>query len=141
MEARVESGCIAAKPGCRMTSPTSDLESLYREKRATIGIIGLGYVGMPLALAAWTARFRVLCFDVDREKVDASKSAKSTRNHFPGEASPPAAKADSLHATADVADLNRADAIVICVPTPLTAHREPDLSYVEGTAQAIAPHL
>src|SRR5262249_5256902 len=123
MEARVESGCIAAKPGCRMTSPTSDLESLYREKRATIGIIGRGYVAMPLALAAGTAAFRVLGFDVDREKLDPINAGKSYHKPIPGEAIAAAVKADRLHATADVADLNRADAIVICVPTPLTAHR------------------
>src|SRR6516162_2972616 len=124
-----------------MTGPTSDLESLYREKRATIGIIGLGYVGMPLAVAAWTAGFRVLGFDVDREKVDSINAGKSYLKHIPGEAVAAAVKADRLHATANVADLNRADAIVICVPTPLTAHREPDLTYVEDTADAIAPHL
>src|SRR5215471_8421897 len=124
-----------------MTDSSSDLEALYRQKRATIGIIGLGYVGMPLALAAWTAGFRVIGFDIDREKVDAINGGKSYLKHIPGEAIAAAVQAERLHATADVADLNRADAIVICVPTPLTAHREPDLSYIEGTAQAIAPHL
>src|SRR6516164_1733980 len=141
MEARDERGSPLLPSQAAMTDSSSDLESLYRDKRATIGIIGLGYVGMPLAVAAWTAGFRVLGFDVDREKVDSINAGKSYLKHIPGEAVAAAVKADRLYATADVADLNRADAIVICVPTPLTAHREPDLSYVEGTAQAIAPHL
>src|SRR5215471_12348827 len=124
-----------------MTDSSSDLEALYRQKRATIGIIGLGYVGMPLALAAWTAGFRVIGFDIDREKVDAINGGKSYLKHIPGEAIAAAVQAERLRATAKISDLSQADAIVICVPTPLTAHREPDLSYVEGTAQAIAPHL
>jgi UDP-N-acetyl-D-glucosamine dehydrogenase len=124
-----------------MTNPSSDQDSLYREKRATIGIIGLGYVGMPLALAAWTAGFRVVGFDIDREKVDAINGGKSYLKHIPGEAVAAAVRAERLRATAKISDLSLADAIVICVPTPLTAHREPDLTYVEGTARAIAPHL
>jgi UDP-N-acetyl-D-glucosamine dehydrogenase len=124
-----------------MTNPSSDQDSLYREKRATIGIIGLGYVGMPLALAAWTAGFRVVGFDIDREKVDTINGGKSYLKHIPGEAVAAAVRAERLRATAKISDLSLADAIVICVPTPLTAHREPDLTYVEGTARAIAPHL
>jgi UDP-N-acetyl-D-glucosamine dehydrogenase len=124
-----------------MTSSSSDLESLYREKRAAIGIIGLGYVGMPFALAAWTAGFRVIGFDIDREKVDAINGGKSYLKHIPSTEVATAVQAGRLRATAKISDLSQADAIVICVPTPLTAHREPDLTYVEGTAQAIASHL
>jgi UDP-N-acetyl-D-glucosamine dehydrogenase len=124
-----------------MTGPASDLDSLYRDKRATIGIIGLGYVGMPLALAAWTAGFRVVGFDVDRDKVDAINKGQSYLKHIPSEAIAAAVRAERLRATAEFSELGEADAIIICVPTPLTAHREPDLTYVEGTARAIAPHL
>lgn len=141
MEARDERGSPLLPSQAAMTDSSSDLEALYRQKRATIGIIGLGYVGMPLALAAWTAGFRVIGFDIDREKVDAVNGGKSYLKHIPGEAIAAAVQAERLRATAKISDLSRADAIVICVPTPLTAHREPDLSYVEGTAREIAPHL
>jgi UDP-N-acetyl-D-glucosamine dehydrogenase len=141
MEARDERGSPVLPSQAAMTDSSSDLEALYRQKRATIGIIGLGYVGMPLALAAWTAGFRVIGFDIDREKVDAINGGKSYLKHIPGEAIAAAVQAERMRATAKISDLSQADAIVICVPTPLTAHREPDLSYVQGTAQAIAPHL
>jgi UDP-N-acetyl-D-glucosamine dehydrogenase len=124
-----------------MNSSSPDPEALYRDKQATVGIIGLGYVGMPLALAAWTAGFRVIGFDVDGAKVDMINRGESYLKHIPAAVIGEAVRAKRLRATVNFSELGAADAIIICVPTPLTSHREPDLSYVEGTARTIAPHL
>ena len=124
-----------------MTHTTSDLDALYREKKATIAIVGLGYVGMPLALAAWTAGFRVLGCDIDPEKVEVINSGRSYLKHIPSEEVAAAVRNKQLRATTEFGDLAAANAVVICVPTPLTAHREPDLTYVEDTAKAISPYV
>ncbi|CAH1665265.1 nucleotide sugar dehydrogenase [Chelatococcus asaccharovorans] len=106
-----------------------------------IGIIGLGYVGLPLALAAAAAGYRVVGFDVDAGKVESLRAGRSYIKHI-GEADLRAATAAGrLDATTDFAALRTVDAIIICVPTPLTAHRAPDLTYVIRTTEAIVPHL
>jgi UDP-N-acetyl-D-glucosamine dehydrogenase len=117
------------------------MDDLYFSKKAVIGIIGLGYVGMPLALATWTAGFRVVGFDVDPQKAASINAGKSYLRHIPSEEIKAAVSADRLRATTHFEEVREVDAIIICVPTPLTAHREPDLTYIEKTAQAIAPHL
>src|SRR5262245_60596076 len=119
-----------------MNSSSPDAVALFREKRATIGIVGLGYVGMPLALAAWTAGFRVIGCDIDPEKIAVINSGKSYLKHIPSPEVAAAVRNNRLRATTEFADLADANAVVICVPTPLTAHREPDLSYIEDTAKA-----
>ena len=118
-----------------------DLELLFRDRRATIGIIGLGYVGMPLALAAWTAGFRVVGIDIDREKVDAINAGKSYLQHIPSDEIVKAIAGKRLHATTRFEEMREVNAIIICVPTPLGAYREPDLSYIESTAKALAGHI
>jgi UDP-N-acetyl-D-glucosamine dehydrogenase len=123
-------------------SHTADLvDELYRSRRATIGIVGLGYVGMPLALAAWTAGFRILGYDSDNAKVEAINAGRSYIKHITSSAVAAAVHDKRLRATSKFAELSEANAVIICVPTPLTAHREPDLSYVADTARAMAPHL
>jgi UDP-N-acetyl-D-glucosamine dehydrogenase len=117
------------------------MEDLYLDKKAVVGVIGLGYVGMPLALAAAKAGFFVIGFDVDPEKTDSINAGKSYIKHIPSDSVAAAVEDGRLQASADFAKLQSADAIVICVPTPLTAHREPDLSYVVATSEAILPHL
>ncbi len=129
-----------------MTSPSETLPSeilgrLLAERRALIGIVGLGYVGLPLALAALRAGFSVLGFDVDPSRVAALNRGEGAFHHIPGEALGPALAAGTFAATGDMARLAEPDAVLICVPTPLTRHREPDLSYVEATARAIAAAL
>jgi UDP-N-acetyl-D-glucosamine dehydrogenase len=119
----------------------TDWERLFRDKTAVIGIVGMGYVGMPLALAAWSAGYRVVGFDVDPEKVASINAGKSYIKHIPSKEVSDAVANRHLRATTDFAEVANVNAVIICVPTPLTAHREPDLSYVEKTTEAIAPHL
>lgn len=138
---------MTAEPGSAMTlpsettSPAGTLGRLLAERRALIGIVGLGYVGLPLALAALRAGFSVLGFDVDPGRVAALNRGEGAFHHIPGDALGPALAAGTFAATGDMARLSEPDAVLICVPTPLTRHREPDLSYVEATARAIAARL
>ena len=105
-----------------------------------MGIIGLGYVGLPLTLLFSEQRFRVTGFDVDQQKVSTLNSGGSYIHRIlPEDIS--AAKSAGFTATTNYAQLSELDAIIICVPTPLTDHHEPDLSYIENTAHAIAPNL
>ncbi|MBS7697984.1 MULTISPECIES: nucleotide sugar dehydrogenase [unclassified Chelatococcus] len=106
-----------------------------------IGIIGLGYVGLPLALAAATAGYRVVGFDVDRAKVESLQGGRSYIKHIGEDELGAVISAGRLEATTDFARLRAVDAIIVCVPTPLAAHREPDLTYVIRTTETIAPHL
>jgi len=106
-----------------------------------IGIIGLGYVGIPLALTACKAGFPVVGFDIDAKRVAQINRGESFIKHIPTEAIAAAIKEERFRATTDFDELRDVDAIIIAVPTPLTKHREPDLSYVEKTARTIAPRL
>ncbi|MFE1602377.1 nucleotide sugar dehydrogenase [Methylobacterium sp. ID0610] len=124
-----------------MTPLGEDLDRGLRERRALIGIVGLGYVGLPLALAALRTGFSVLGFDTNPERVAALNRGAGSFHHIPGEALAEALRAGRFAATGDMARLAEPDAVLICVPTPLTRHREPDLSYVEATARAIAAAL
>jgi UDP-N-acetyl-D-glucosamine dehydrogenase len=117
------------------------MNELYSSKKAVIGIIGLGYVGMPLARAAWTAGFRVIGFDIDPARAASINAGETYLRHIPKEEIGAAVSAGRLRATTSFEEVRNADAIIICVPTPLTSHREPDLTYIESTAEAIAPHL
>jgi UDP-N-acetyl-D-glucosamine dehydrogenase len=109
-----------------------------RETR--IGIIGMGYVGLPLALLFSGERFRVTGFDIDPKKVTTLNAGGSYIVHIlPGAIQ--AAQKAGFRATADYSEIAQMDAVVICVPTPLNQHHEPDLSYVTGTVESIAPHI
>lgn len=119
----------------------AELLANFKERRARIGIVGLGYVGIPLALTAAKAGFNVLGFDIDAPRVEQINRGESFIKHISSEMIAEAVKGQKFQATADFGRLGEPDAILICVPTPLTKHREPDLSYVENTARAIAPRL
>lgn len=110
-------------------------------REAQVGIIGMGYVGLPLALTFIEKGFRVLGFDVDPEKVRALKDGQSYIKHLDPSRVAAAAKTDRFDVTSDFSRLDEPDAILICVPTPLTAQREPDMSYVVGSAQKIKARL
>jgi UDP-N-acetyl-D-glucosamine dehydrogenase len=106
-----------------------------------IGIVGLGYVGLPLGLAFAKAGNTILGFDTDPAKIEALAKGASYIHHIPSSDIAEAVKAGRLSATCDFSRAAEPDAIVICVPTPLTINRVPDLTYVEKTAHAIAPHI
>ncbi len=109
-------------------------------KEAVIGIVGLGYVGLPLMMRYSEVGYRVLGIDIDPEKVAKLNAGESYIGHIPAK-SVAAARARGFEATADFARSAEADALIICVPTPLTRHREPDISYVVGTMDSLAPFL
>ena len=116
------------------------LKSKIESRTAKIGVIGMGYVGLPLALLFSEQKFSVTGFDIDRKKVDVLTSGGSYIYRIaPTEIQ--AARAQGFTATADYANISSMDAVIICVPTPLNEYHEPDLSYITATAEAIAPHL
>ncbi len=108
---------------------------------ATIGVVGLGYVGLPLVLTFGRKEFRVIGFDVDAKKVSALKSGKSYIRHIPSQEISELVSAQRFEPTTDFEHISSCDAIILCVPTPLNANREPNMSYVENTARSIAPFL
>ena len=111
-----------------------------QSRELRVGIIGLGYVGLPLTLLFSEQKFRVTGFDVDQQKVDALTAGGSyIYRILPEEIA--AAKSSGFVATTNYSHLSDLNAIIICVPTPLNEHHEPDLSYIENTGHAIAPNL
>ncbi|WP_425398130.1 nucleotide sugar dehydrogenase [Aeoliella sp.] len=117
------------------------LEDKIRNRSALVSVIGLGYVGLPLVREFVRGGFSVLGFDCDQEKVDQLQSGRSYIGHIPSEWIRECMENQSFQATADMDRLSEPDAIIVCVPTPLTESREPDLSYVTNTAAHIASRL
>ena len=113
----------------------------FAEKGIKIGIIGCGYVGLPLALRFADVGQRVTGFDLDQSKIEKLNAGQSYIQHIPAEKIKAHVDAKHFDATSDFTRLREMDAVLICVPTPLDERREPDLSYVENTARAIAPNL
>ena len=111
-----------------------------KNRTANVGVIGLGYVGLPLSLLFAEAGFSVTGFDIDERKVTDLEAGRSYifRIHA---AEIQSAREQGFRATNDFSKLATQDAIIMCVPTPLTGHREPDLSFIENTARAVAPWL
>jgi UDP-N-acetyl-D-glucosamine dehydrogenase len=122
-------------------SVSQKLLQLIVKRQATVGIVGLGYVGIPLALAACRAGFPVLGFDIDKVRVQQINEGRSAITHIPDTLISEPVAAGRLHATADFSFLADADVVLICVPTPLTRHREPDMRFVEETSRAISASL
>jgi len=118
-----------------------DLARRITNRDAVVGIIGMGYVGLPLAHAFCAAGFRVVGFDIDAEKVEALMAGRSYIRHVPPERIAEMRRNDRFVATTDYSRLADVDAILICVPTPLTKSREPNMTYVAATAEAVARHL
>ena len=122
------------------TSITAERLERLANRTARIGVIGLGYVGLPLSLLLSGAGFEVTGFDIDTRKIDDLQAGRSYIFRIPAEEIQQA-RSQKFSATADFSQLVNQDAIILCVPTPLTGHREPDLSYIENTARAVAPWL
>jgi len=107
----------------------------------TIGVIGLGYVGLPLVLAYSKAGYNALGFDIDTSKIDALLAGRSYIKHIPSESVSEGRSSCKLDATSDFSRIMDCDAIILCVPTPLDEHLDPDLSFVTDTLDAVVPHL
>lgn len=112
----------------------------FADRTAVIGIVGLGYVGLPLMLRYTDAGFRVLGFDIDTFKTGRLNAGESYIEHIPTEKIA-AARQKGFEATDDFSRIAEADAIILCVPTPLNKYREPDISFVTCTTDAVKPHL
>jgi UDP-N-acetyl-D-glucosamine dehydrogenase len=113
----------------------------FAHKDVQVGVVGLGYVGLPLALLFAHRGFRTTGFDTDPAKIAKLESGETYIRHIPASAIVAQRKDNRFRATSAFESLNSMDAIIVCVPTPLDEHREPDLSYVENTADTIARHL
>jgi len=118
-----------------------ELKEKIESREALVSVIGLGYVGLPLVVEFGRAGFKVLGFDVDDDKVEALNKGKSYIRHIPPETISSMVENGFFEATSDFGRLDEPDAIIICVPTPLDNHREPDLSYIVSTAESIAPKV
>jgi len=129
-----------------MSSPTvsatlfSELKSKIEQRQARVAIIGMGYVGLPLALLYSESGFTVTGFDIDQRKVSTLNSGGSYIFRITAPEIQQA-RQQGFTATSDYSQLESMDAVIICVPTPLNEYHEPDLSYITGTAESIAPHL
>ncbi|MFQ5667703.1 MAG: nucleotide sugar dehydrogenase [Candidatus Binatia bacterium] len=126
----------------------TELLDKFHRRHAVVGVIGLGYVGLPLAGTFAEAGYAAIGFDCDPAKVRALSQGRSYIRHVPAtrlrgllRAAPPPAGSRGFFPTSEYKLLRQCDGIVICVPTPLTPNREPDLSFVASTAEAVAPHL
>lgn len=112
-----------------------------KQRTARVGIVGMGYVGLPLMRTFCAAGFSVLGFDIDETKVTRLNAGKSYIKHIPSALIRRVVSEGRFRATGDSAALRSCNAILICVPTPLTSNRDPDMTYVENTAHLIADHL
>ena len=119
----------------------SSLQAAIESRQAKVGVIGLGYVGLPLIHAFVSAGFRTLGFDVDQSKVEKLQQGESYISHLPSEWIADCIDNQSFQPTSDMSRLSEVDVILICVPTPLTGERDPDLQYVVKTTETIAKFL
>jgi UDP-N-acetyl-D-glucosamine dehydrogenase len=143
---RFRAACLHFIPENFMTTSSAadtsfdQLKTRIQQRQARVGIIGLGYVGLPLALLYSEQKFQVTGFDIDARKVDTLAKGGSYIYRIAAEEIQ-SAKAHGFSATSDYSQLTAMDAIIICVPTPLNEYHEPDLSYITDTTHSIAPHL
>lgn len=124
-----------------MTTPASILLSRIERCEARIGVIGLGYVGLPLAHALHQGGLPILGFDIDQSKIEAIAAGRNYLQHLGNDLVTTLRDSARFEATTDFARLGEADVIIICVPTPLGRHSEPDISYIIDTAKAIGRTL
>lgn len=116
------------------------LGELLENKQAVIGVVGMGYVGLPLFLRYLDVGYRVVGFDIDESKIEALNRGESYIAHIDGSAM--SRQDDSMYrGTSDFSEISKVDAIILCLPTPLNEHREPDLSYVLNSMDLILPHM
>jgi UDP-N-acetyl-D-glucosamine dehydrogenase len=119
----------------------SELKQKIINKTATLGVVGLGYVGLPLAVEKSKAGFKTIGFDIQKSKVDMVNNGKNYIGDVVNEDLEAIVKSGLLSATTDFAQVAKADCICICVPTPLDTHQQPDISYVKASAESIVPYM
>jgi UDP-N-acetyl-D-glucosamine dehydrogenase len=124
-----------------MNAIATELLKKIESKTATVGIVGLGYVGLPLSHACLKAGFKVVGFDIDQRKIDSIKAGKPYIHHLGQDFFDYIKSNDGFLGTTNPVDLQKADAILICVPTPLGHHKEPDLSFVLDSTKLVAKVL
>ena len=135
-------GAIALnREEARSPEPVTSIVERFKAHRATVAVVGLGYVGLPLACTVARKGFSVLGFDIDDIKVDQLNAGSSYISHIDSGEISDLRHTGRLAATNDFSRIREADAIILCVPTPLTRQREPDLAFVVHTAEAIAPYI
>jgi UDP-N-acetyl-D-glucosamine dehydrogenase len=117
------------------------LAANFRSGNATVGVVGMGYVGQPLAITAHQKGFRVIGFDTDAGRVSALNAGHSSIGTIPDARISGMLRDRRFRASHDLSELSKADVVVICVPTPLNKYREPDLSHVGGTAESVGAAL
>jgi UDP-N-acetyl-D-glucosamine dehydrogenase len=122
------------------TQAVESFKNKIQQRQAKVGIIGLGYVGLPLALLFTEQKFQITGFDIDQKKIDTLNNGGSYIYRIEAEEIR-SANAKGFKATSDYAKLEEMDAVIICVPTPLNQYHEPDLSFITDTTHSIAPHL
>ncbi|MBN1256888.1 MAG: nucleotide sugar dehydrogenase [Planctomycetes bacterium] len=122
-------------------NPADILMKKIQNRTAVVGVIGMGYVGLPLAFEFGRSGFPVIGFDIDKKKVKALQAGRTYIEHLPSAKVKEFMTRKGCRATSNFAELKKADCVLICVPTPLTHHRDPDMSYVKATSEVIAKHL
>ena len=125
----------------RETNSYKKLLNTLKSKKAYIGIIGMGYVGLPLAIAYAESGFKVLGIDIDKNKINKINNSTSYINHISSKKLKTLVNSDFLKATENFNKVKELDAIIICLPTPLNKYREPDLSFIRSTLNSIEPYL
>jgi UDP-N-acetyl-D-glucosamine dehydrogenase len=131
-------------PGIGYVNQKPDVEALCKRfiaREATIGVIGLGYVGLPLAIAICAAGFKAVGFDIDQGKIDKLNNGESYIGNIHNDKVSACVRGGKLTPTADFSLLPSVDAVLMCVPTPLNRNREPDMTYIVRTAETVAQHL
>jgi UDP-N-acetyl-D-glucosamine dehydrogenase len=131
----------AKVPGDSLIMDATNLISKIESKEVTVGIVGLGYVGLPLVLSFAKSAKKIIGFDIDEKKINALIHGESYIRHIPAKTVTPLISSEQFLPTTDFNKINECDAILLCVPTPLNKNREPDMTYVEATGRNIAPHL
>lgn len=138
----MESSPSTVPPALTSAGPyAEELARRIRQGEAKVGVVGLGYVGLPVALTFISSGLAVLGFDVDGKKIESLAAGRCYITHLDEAVVAAAVAASKLEATADFSRLGEPDVVIICVPTPLTPQREPDLSYVLATVRQLAPVL
>ena len=133
----MDTGQHVVNPGNKTDAFCADVKA----RTTRVGVIGLGYVGLPLALLSARAGFPTTGFDIDPSKIEKLRRGESYINHVPAAQVSEELAGGHFRATSDFQELERMQAVIICVPTPLDKHREPDLSFVRNTAEVLSAHL